>query len=86
MSPQFGADMTVVSEASPALFDSINNVIARLDDIIENCKDTGNRNGYFAALYRQVTIRVRGWFLKLVLLFIRLVEVGNVRRIINILT
>jgi len=38
---------------------TIEEVITSLDDIIENCKETENPLGYFAALYRLVTITVK---------------------------
>jgi hypothetical protein len=37
----------------------IDGVVDELDAIIAQCIDEGNRLGYFAALYRKVTIRVR---------------------------
>lgn len=38
---------------------SIEDVIAALDDIVTEASRTGNRLGYFPALYRKVTIRVK---------------------------
>lgn len=38
---------------------SIIEVINRLDEIVEECKKNHNTLGYFAILYRQVTIRIR---------------------------
>lgn len=38
---------------------SIDTVIARLADIIQHCVRTGDRAGYFAALYHRVTVRVK---------------------------
>ena len=38
---------------------TINEVIGRLDDIIVQCKSSNNRMGYFACLYRKMTIAVR---------------------------
>ncbi len=37
----------------------IDEVIARLDDIIADCKQRQSRIGYFAALYRRMTVAVR---------------------------
>ncbi len=39
--------------------DSIDEVIAHLDTIIDRAREENSRLGYFAALYRNVTIRVR---------------------------
>jgi len=38
---------------------TIDDVLARLDGIVEKCLRDGSRLGYFAALYRSVTRRVR---------------------------
>ncbi len=38
---------------------NINEVIFELDKIIEECKVNKNRAGYFAALYRKVTLKVK---------------------------
>lgn len=38
---------------------TIIDIINRLDQIIEECKVQKNRVGYFAVLYRQVTIRIK---------------------------
>lgn len=38
---------------------TINEVIQQLEDIIGSAADTGNRLGYFAALYYKVTARVK---------------------------
>ncbi|MEO6758439.1 MAG: DUF5995 family protein [Saprospiraceae bacterium] len=38
---------------------NITEVVAALDQIVSECKTTGNALGYFAVLYRQVTRRVR---------------------------
>ncbi|GHB34408.1 DUF5995 family protein [Mongoliitalea lutea] len=38
---------------------TITEIIYRLDQIIEECKVQKNRVGYFAVLYRQVTIRIK---------------------------
>lgn len=38
---------------------TINEVIKHLDHIIRDSEKTGNRFGYFAALYKMVTVRVR---------------------------
>lgn len=38
---------------------SIDDIIAALHKIVENCKATGNPLGYFAVLYRRVTMRVK---------------------------
>lgn len=37
---------------------TIEEVIGRLDDIVTECRSNANRLGYFAILYRQVTVRV----------------------------
>ncbi len=37
----------------------IEDVINRLSEIIDNCKNSGNKAGYFAALYKRMTIAVR---------------------------
>lgn len=42
-----------------ALPQTINEVIAQLDQVIERCARERNRLGYFAMLYRDVTARVR---------------------------
>ncbi len=38
---------------------SIDEVVAALDEIVDSCRRQASRNGYFAALYRKVTVRVR---------------------------
>ncbi|MDN3670708.1 DUF5995 family protein [Echinicola jeungdonensis] len=38
---------------------SIDQVISRMDEIVEECKSKKSRIGYFAVLYRRVTIRIR---------------------------
>ncbi|MCH8488065.1 MAG: DUF5995 family protein [Candidatus Cyclonatronum sp.] len=38
---------------------TIDDVIQKLDQIVEACRRTQNRLGYFAVLYRQVTVRVK---------------------------
>jgi hypothetical protein len=38
---------------------TIDEVIARLDDIIADCKQRQSRIGYFAALYRRMTVEVQ---------------------------
>ena len=38
---------------------TIDEVISQLDGIIEHCHETESRLGYFAALYRKVTVQVR---------------------------
>ncbi len=40
-------------------FQNIGEVIIALTEIVENCKNTKNRSGYFAALYKRMTIAVR---------------------------
>lgn len=42
---------------------SIDEVIASLNKIVEDCKTTGSRSGYFAVLYRRVTLRVKAGIL-----------------------
>ncbi|SHN43353.1 hypothetical protein SAMN05216311_115222 [Chitinophaga sp. CF418] len=39
--------------------DTINEVIQQPEEIINSVIDTGNRIGYFAALYHKVTVRVK---------------------------
>ena len=38
---------------------TIDEVVARIDDIIDQTREDNSRIGYFAALYRKVTVRVR---------------------------
>ena len=38
---------------------TIEDVLVRMDQIVEECKQEQSRIGYFAILYRQVTRRVR---------------------------
>ena len=38
---------------------TIDDVVARLDDILRRTSAAGDRRGYFAALYNRVTLRVR---------------------------
>lgn len=45
--------------ASATLPTTIDEVVARLDQIIEQSRDAGSRLGYFPALYRRVTVKVR---------------------------
>lgn len=40
-------------------FETIADVLAQMDRIIERCRSEGSKLGYFAALYRDVTVRVR---------------------------
>lgn len=40
---------------------TIDHVIADLDDVVRTCRERGSRAGYFAALYRSVTLEVRQW-------------------------
>ena len=42
-----------------ALANTIDDVIGILDEIIADCRSRGDRLGYFAALYRQVTLKVK---------------------------
>jgi len=49
----------VSSPAPAALPTTIDEVVARLDQIIEQSRDAGSRQGYFPALYRRVTVTVR---------------------------
>src|SRR5512143_2433563 len=44
---------------SRALPQTIDEVIAQLDQVIECCLRVGDRLGHFAMLYRDVTVRVR---------------------------
>jgi len=37
----------------------IEQVIARMDEIVNQCRSSNSRIGYFAVLYRQVTIRIK---------------------------
>ncbi|RAI90237.1 DUF5995 family protein [Algoriphagus yeomjeoni] len=39
--------------------DTIDEVLVRMDQIVDECKNTHSRMGYFAILYRQVTRRIR---------------------------
>lgn len=39
--------------------ETINEVIAEMDKIVQSCRDKSSRIGFFAVLYRMVTIRVR---------------------------
>lgn len=39
--------------------ETINEAIAEMDTIVQSCRDKSSRIGYFAVLYRMVTIRVR---------------------------
>ncbi|HLA62930.1 MAG TPA: DUF5995 family protein [Rhodothermales bacterium] len=39
---------------------TIDEVVAYLDDVIEDCRRQESRMGYFAALYRRVTVEVKG--------------------------
>jgi hypothetical protein len=39
--------------------ETINDAIAEMDTIVQSCRDKSSRIGYFAVLYRMVTIRVR---------------------------
>lgn len=39
--------------------DNIDQVIARMDEIVSQCQSSNSRIGYFAVLYRQVTIRIK---------------------------
>ena len=45
--------------AGPLPAGTIGDVLARLDGIVDRCLSEGSRLGYFAALYRAVTARVR---------------------------
>lgn len=38
---------------------TIDEIILKLDEIVEKCKQQGLRSGYFAILYRHVTIRIK---------------------------
>ena len=42
---------------------TIDEVIARMDEIVADCKSKSSRIGYFAVLYRQVTIRIKNGIL-----------------------
>jgi hypothetical protein len=42
---------------------TIDEVIARMDQIVAECKSKSSRIGYFAILYRQVTIRIKNGIL-----------------------
>ena len=46
-------------EAGPPPAGTIGDVLARLDGIVDRCLSERSRLGYFAALYRAVTVRVR---------------------------
>jgi hypothetical protein len=47
------------ARASGPIAETIDQVIARLDAIIAEARRRGGREGYFAALYKRVTVRVR---------------------------
>ncbi len=49
----------MTGSAGPPPAGTIGGVLARLDGILERCLRDGSRLGYFAALYRSVTRRVR---------------------------
>jgi hypothetical protein len=49
----------VTGPAGPTPAGTIDDVLARLDGIVDRCLSEGSRLGYFAALYRSVTRRVR---------------------------
>jgi hypothetical protein len=44
---------------TPSLPRTIDEVVARLDDVIDGSRRTKSRLGYFAALYRKVTVEVK---------------------------
>lgn len=48
-----------MSAPAPGLARTIDEVIAQLDDIIARSNREGSRLGYFAALYRKVTVKVK---------------------------
>ena len=51
--------MSTVDPPKTNLPTSIDEVVARIDDIIDQSREDNSRIGYFAALYRKVTVRVR---------------------------
>jgi hypothetical protein len=44
---------------TPIVVDTLDGVIARLEQIIEQSRKSGSRMGYFAALYHKVTVKVK---------------------------
>ena len=50
---------TIEAEGAVMQAQTIDEVIHHLDEIIQAAKDTNNRMGYFAALYRKVTVEVK---------------------------
>ena len=44
---------------NPAAMSSIENVLNKMDDIVDQCKQQNLRTGYFAVLYRFVTQRIK---------------------------
>jgi len=44
---------------TPIVEDSLDGVIARLEQIIDSSRKNGSRMGYFAALYHKVTVKVK---------------------------
>lgn len=44
---------------TPIVVDSLDGVIARLEQIINQSRKSGSRMGYFAALYHKVTVKVK---------------------------
>ncbi|MCH8874236.1 hypothetical protein IH824_15950 [candidate division KSB1 bacterium] len=51
--------MSAAYPPKPNLPTTIDEVVARIDDIIDQAREDNSRIGYFAALYRKVTVRVR---------------------------
>jgi hypothetical protein len=51
--------MTAATKAVPARRDTIDQVIEALNDVVDSARREGSRLGYFAALYRNVTIEVK---------------------------
>ncbi|MGX5817351.1 DUF5995 family protein [Chitinophaga lutea] len=49
----------MIESATPTLPTTIDEVVARLESIIESSVERGDRIGYFASLYYKVTVRVR---------------------------
>ena len=51
--------MSAADPSKTNLPTTIDEVVARIDDIIDQAREDNSRIGYFAALYRKVTVRVR---------------------------
>ena len=65
---------------------TIDEVIARLDAIIERALVDGDRLGYFAVLYRTVTAAVKQGIAVGRFILVRLRESWDVRRVLRVLS